>query len=303
MSSVAWCVAAAAPQPPQHDRAVFSTRSDLVVLHVSVIDRKAGFVPGLPREAFTVYEDSRPQRIAFFHSEDSPAAVGLVIDASTSMHRKRAALMAGGIAFAQSSHPQDDMFTVHFNERVWFGLPAGQPFTSDLNVFRAALQQATARGRTALFDGVAAALKHVGQSDAARKALVVISDGGDNASRTTRADVLAAVDRSNVLIYAICLTDEADAYDGDADPGTLRELAVHSGADMFELKKVEDVTRTLQRIARDIRSGYLIGYVPSSDKAAGHRALRVGVKAPNRRNLAVRTRSGYIAEPKNDGAR
>lgn len=281
-------------QEPQPGRAVFTTRSDLVVLHVSVVDRKTGFVSGLTRDAFTVYEDGRPQTIAFFDSEDSPAAVGLVIDSSTSMHRKREALIAGGLAFARSSHPKDDMFTVHFNERVWFGLPPGQAFTSDLGVFRTALQQGTARGRTALFDAVSASLEHVEQSAAAKKALVVISDGGDNASTTQRSDVLAAVDRSNVLVYTVCLMDAADAYDGEADPDTLEDLAQASGAETFVLRKIDDVTRVLERIAKDIRSGYLIGYVPSASGASGYRPIRVEVNAPNRRRLIVRSRSGYL---------
>lgn len=289
--------AVAALQEPQPGRAVFTARSDLVVLHVSVVDRKTGFVSGLPRDAFSVYEDGRPQPIAFFHSEDSPAAVGLVIDSSTSMHRKREALIAGGLAFARASHPQDEMFTVHFNERVWFGLPPEQLFTTDPSVFRSALQQSTARGRTALFDGVAAALKHIEQSTAAKKALVVISDGGDNASATPRSDVLAAVDRSSVLVYTVCLVDEADAYDGEADPDTMEDLSHASGAETFVLRKVGDVTRVLERIARDIRSGYVIGYVPSAAAASGRRSIRVDVTGPNRRKLVVRTRSGYGRPP------
>lgn len=298
LGAIALCAkAAAAMQEPQPGRAVFTTRSDLVVLHVSVVDRKTGFVSGLRRDAFSVYEDGRPQTLAFFDSEDSPAAVGLVIDSSTSMHRKREALIAGGLAFARSSHPQDEMFTVHFNERVWFGLPPERPFTSDPGVFRAALQQSTARGRTALFDAVAAALTHVERSAATKKALVVISDGGDNASTASRSDVLAAVDRSSVLVYTVCLMDDADAYDGDADPDTLEDLSEASGAEAFVLRKVEDVTRVLERIARDIRSGYLIGYVPPATGASAHRSIRVDVNAPHRRRLIVRTRSGYVHAP------
>ncbi len=289
-----------AMQEPQPGRAVFTTRSDLVVLNVSVVDRKKGFVSGLTRDAFSVYEDGRPQAIAFFDSEDSPAAVGLVIDSSTSMHRKREALTAGVLAFARSSHPKDEMFAVHFNERVWFGLPAGQAFTGDLDVFRAALQQGTARGRTALFDAVSAALKHVEQSTAPKKALVVISDGGDNASTTPRSEVLAAVDRSNVLVYTVCLMDAADAYDGEADPDTLEDLAEASGAETFVLRKIDDVTRVLERIAKDIRSGYLIGYVPPVTGASGYRSIRVEVNAPNRRRLIVRSRSGYLNTPRRE---
>src|SRR5687768_10487983 len=104
---------AAAPQEAQSPRATFSSSSDLVVLHVTVVDRKAGFVAGLPREVFTVYEDEKPQPITFFRNEDSPVSVGLVIDSSSSMQRKRDEVIAAGLAFAKSSHPEDQFFTIN----------------------------------------------------------------------------------------------------------------------------------------------------------------------------------------------
>ncbi len=276
-------------QDPQSERAIFAARADLVVLHVSVMDRKSGLVPGLPREAFIVYEDGRPQRIDFFLNEDTPAAVGLVIDASTSMHQKRGAVVAAGMAFSLTTHPRDEIFTVHFNERVWFGLPPGQPFTSDPPALRAALDKSTARGRTALFDAVMAALQHVQRGTSQNKALIVVSDGGDNSSRASFAEVMAAADRSDVLIYTVCL---ADQYDGDADPETLERLAEASGALAFSPREVRDAPKILQRIARDIHSGYTIGYVPASAKG-GPREVRVEVAAPDRGRLLVRTRSGH----------
>ncbi len=276
-------------QDPRPERAVFSARADLVVLHVSVTDRKSGLVPGLPREAFTVYEDGRPRRIDFFLNEDTPATVGLVIDASTSMHQKREAVVAAGMAFSRTTHPRDEIFTVHFNERVWFGLPPGQPFTNDPSALRAALDRSTARGRTALFDAVAAALQHVVRGTSQKKALVVVSDGGDNSSRASFADVMAAADRSGVLVYTVCL---ADQYDADADPETLERLSGASGALAFSPRDVRRAPEILERIARDIHGGYTIGYVPAST-TGGRRDVRVDVRAPDRGRLLVRTRSGH----------
>src|SRR5215211_6366569 len=100
-------------------RATFSSRSDLVVLHVSVVDRHAGFVAGLPSDAFVVCENGRVQPIAFFEHEDTPVTVGLVIDSSGSMVPRRDAVIAAGMAFAESSHPADELFTINFNERIW----------------------------------------------------------------------------------------------------------------------------------------------------------------------------------------
>src|SRR5439155_2037119 len=126
-----WLILALLAQAPAQPRAAFSSRSELVVLRVSVIDRKAGFVSGLPREAFAVQEDGRPQAIQFFENEDTPVTVGLVIDCSGSMQRRRDGVIAAGMAFADSSHPADELFTLNFNEKVWAGLPDDRPFTSD----------------------------------------------------------------------------------------------------------------------------------------------------------------------------
>lgn len=284
-------ILAASSAAPQDQRAIFSSRSDLVVLHVSVLDRKSGFVPGLPRDAFTVYEDGRPQTIAFFRNEDSPVTVGLVIDSSASMLRKREALIAAGLAFAKSSRHDDELFVVHFNERVWMGLSSGRPFTSDAAELRSALQRSTARGRTALFDAIAAALTHLQQGTAQKKVLIVISDGGDNSSTTCFSDVLDMARRSDAVIYGIGLSDE---YDSEADPDVLKQLARATGADAFFPSEVSDVTRILERIARDIRSGYTIGYVPAGPPAPGYHAVRVDV-ASDGRKFAVRARSGYTA--------
>jgi VWFA-related protein len=161
----------------------FKAQSDLVVLQVAVHDRHSAAVPSLPREAFLVYEDAAPQDIRFFLNEDRSVAVGLVVDNSISMSPKRREVIAAAEAFARSSNPDDKLFTVNFNERVWFGLPEGVPFTSDLSVLHDALQRISARGRTAMYDGLAAALDHVNTSELDQKVLIVVSDGGDNESR------------------------------------------------------------------------------------------------------------------------
>ena len=290
---------AAGPQQGQPPRAVFSSQSDLVVLHVTVLDRRKGFVSGLPREAFTVYENGKAQPISFFRNEDSPVTVGLVIDGSSSMYRKRDAVIAAGLAFAQSSHPEDELFTMHFNERVWHGLPDGQPFTSDLPELREALHRTTTVGRTALFDALARGLEHVEKGSAQKKVLILLSDGGDNASRRSFDEVLDAARRSDTVIYTIGM---ADQYDDDADPDVLKELARATGAEAYFPDDVDDLTTLLERIARDIRSGYTIGYVPGQ-QAEGFQEVRVDVMSD--RDLTVRARSGYMRKEGSDpdGAR
>jgi Ca-activated chloride channel family protein len=272
---------------------VFSSRSEVVVVHVTVTDGKLRPVAGLPREAFAVYEDGQPENVTFFHNEDNPVTVGLVLDCSGSMQRKRDAVIAAGMAFARSSHPKDELFTVNFNEGVWDGLPPSVPFTTDGDELYAALQRTTARGQTALFDAVRAALKHLDQGHEQKKVLIVVSDGGDNASATTFDDVLDLALRMDAIIYTIGMKDQ---YDSDAKPEVLKKLSKATGGEAFFPHNPEDTTKILERIAHDIRSGYTLAYSPSHD-APGYRAIRVEVHGPEGRKLSVRARSGYIAGP------
>lgn len=274
-------------------RPTFTSRADLVVLQVSVLDRRAGFVPGLPREAFVVRENGRVQPITMFDQDDTPVTVGLVIDNSTSMVPRLDAVRAAGLAFAESSHPADELFTINFNERVWPGLPPDQPFTSDHGVLRDALARSMARGMTALFDALLAALQHLDRGTQPRKVLLLVSDGGDNASRARFADVLDAALRRDVVIYTICL---ADGLDREAKPQLLRQLASVTGGESFFPKSNGEITPTLQRIARDIRSSYTIGYVPPRTAADGlKRKVEVDLQGRQYDRFAVRARSLYIA--------
>jgi VWFA-related protein len=269
--------------------APLKSRSELVVLNVTVVDGESKPVAGLPREAFAVFEDNRPQPLGFFESSDSPATVGLVIDNSTSMLRRRQALVAAGVSFAAAAHPEDELFTINFNENVWPGLPAGRHFTSDREELARALQTMQTRGMTAFHDGLLAALRHLGHGQRQKKALVVISDGGDNASRSTFDTVLEEALRMDAVIYTISIYDE---YDEEGRPELLRKLAAASGGEAFFLRGVKGIEETFARIARDIRSGYVLGYTPEPG-APGFRAVKVRVQPPDNRRLVVRCRSGY----------
>jgi len=217
--------------------------------------------------------------------------VGLVLDGSVSMQRKRPGLIAAGTKFADSSRPDDEMFTINFNENVWPGLPPGKLFTSDREEIKRALERTTARGQTALFDAIAAALKVLETGQRQKKALIVVSDGGDNASRARFEDVLATALRMDAVIYSISITDQYDR--GEANPRVLRKLASATGGEAFFLSDADDATQALDRIARDIRTAYTICYAPGANE--GYRSIRVDVRPPDRRKLSVRARSGYVA--------
>jgi VWFA-related protein len=290
-SVLAPALAQEGPAPQDRAHKVFSSRSEVVLVHASVRDGKSHLVSGLPETAFRVFENGQPQPITFFHNQDNPVTVGLVLDCSTSMQRKRDAVIAAGIAFAESSHPADEMFTVNFNEQVWSGLPASIPFTHDVEQLRGALQRTTARGQTALFDAVQFALNHLAKGQRQKKVLILVSDGGDNASTTKFDDVLHAAQRSDAVIYALSLSDQ---YDDDAHPEVLRKLTSATGGKAYFPHNPTDSTTVLTGIARDIRSGYTIGYIPPSG-GEGYRAIRVEALAPDGRRLAVRARPGYVA--------
>lgn len=275
-------------QEPPHK--VFSSKSEAVLVHVTVRDGKSRLVPHLPRDAFSVFENNQPQTVTYFDDEDRPATVGLVVDSSGSMQRKRDDVIAAGLAFAKSSHPKDEMFTINFNEEVWNGLPASVPFTTDFEELRRALLRSGARGQTALFDAVKAALAHLDSGHDEKKVLIVVSDGGDNASKSTFAEVLDMALRMDAIIYTLGVYDE---YASDAKPDLLKKLAASTGGAAFFPDTPSDATQILERIAAEIRSGYTLGYSPPP--GGGYRAIRVEVHPPDRRKLSVRARSGYVA--------
>jgi Ca-activated chloride channel family protein len=291
--SMVWLPASAGRQlpavnvPPQPPR--FTSSSELVVLHVTVLDRKSGFVAGLARDAFTVYEDGAPQPVSVFEDADIPVTVGLIIDSSISMHRRRDAIVAAGTTFVESSHGDDELFTLYFNEHVWPGLPAGESFTNDREVLRRSLMAMRTRGQTALFDGLQAALTRLERGHSQKKVLIVVSDGGDNASTSRFEDVLQAALRMDAVIYTVSIQDE---YEPEGRPDVLKKLASVTGGEAHFVRSISQVTATFERIARDIRSGYVIGYTPQST-GGGYRSIRVTVQPRDRRNLTVRARSGY----------
>ena len=282
-----------AQEPARAPAPDIRVHSDLVVLHAVVLDHRSRFVQGLARDQFAVYEDGALQAIAFFVPEDQPATVGLVIDNSGSMHTKRTDVIAAGHAFVRASHPRNELFLVHFNERVWSGLPDATTFTRDPNPLFQALSRTGARGQTALYDAVSRALDHVALGTNHHRVLVVISDGRDNASATRLAPLLLRARQSEAVIYTIGLFDDGSR---DRDPEVLRELATATGGIAHFPKSSAKATVTLEQIARDIRSTYTIGFVPTNLKRDGqYRRLRVTVHAPGEADLKVRTRAGYIA--------
>jgi VWFA-related protein len=273
----------------------FSVQSDLVVLHVTVRDRRGAYVTDLQRDAFEVSDEGQRRPIQLFAETDTPVTVGLLIDSSDSMLPARELVIAAAAAFAEASHPQDEIFALAFNEHVRAALPSHEPFTSDANTLRAALDRSIrARGRTALYDAVLAGLDYLSRGSRARRVLVVVSDGGDNASRASREEVFRKAQAHNAMIYTLGLRDPAGPREGN--PRLLRDLAEVTGGASFRPDDLREVDTALREIARNIRHTYTIGYVPTQvDRDGSYHRVRVEVESPNGRRLRVRSRSGYVA--------
>jgi VWFA-related protein len=286
------------PAPPagkDQDPGAFRISVDvaLVVLHATVTDRQGAGVSNLSERDFTVYEDGVPQPIRLFKNEDIPVTVGLVVDHSTTMRPKLAEVTAAAMTFVRSSNRQDEMFVVNFNEKVSLGLPGTTRFTDSATELEQAIVRVQTGGQTALYDAIAKALEELQAGSRDKKVLIVVSDGGDNASARSLAQVMKLAEQSSAVIYAIGLFDENDP---DRNPGVLHRLARATGGESFVPDQLGAVVGICERIARDIRHQYTIGYVPVSPPRDGaYHAIRVHAGPKGHDRLSVRTRTGYIA--------
>lgn len=272
---------------------IFKAQSDLVVLHVNVFDGRSDAVPSLPETSFHVVEDNQPQRITFFRNEDVPVAVGLVVDNSGSMITRRPMVMAGTKAFANSSHPEDEVFTIIFNEHVRHGLPESIKFTTSRPHIEVAVSRFPTGGRTALHDAVVAGLEHLQEASHQKRVLVVLSDGDDNASQHSDDEMFERASRSDALIYTI---STANLVSESGKPRVLKKLAEVSGGVAYTPGSEREVVEAFREIADNIRRGYSIGYVPTNQAHDGRfRRVKVSVRAPGHKNLKVVARDGYLA--------
>ena len=270
----------------------FAVNVDLVVLNATVTDGRGRHAAGLTAGDFRLLEDGRPQEITLFNAGDAPASVGLIIDNSGSMLDKRAEVGAAALSFVRASHPGDEMFVVNFNETASLGLPASIRFTSDAAQLRSALLAAPT-GLTALYDALALGLEHLNTGTLERKALVVLSDGGDNASSRSLDAVLKLARGSSATIYPIGMYDETNR---DRNPRVLRQIAELSGGQAYFPRAVRDLEQVWRDIAGAIRSQYTIGYHSSNPARDGaFRKVTITASRNGERNLRVTARQGYVA--------
>jgi VWFA-related protein len=273
------------------EQAKIEVDANLVLLPVQVTDARGGFVPGLKLEDFRVLEDGQVQKLTVFEHGDTPVTVGLIVDHSRSMGGKLRDVVAAVYSFAHLSNPQDEMFVVDFNDDVLSELMKGKAFSNDPKELEQAVTAVTARGRTALYDAVSEGLHHLQYGHLQKKALIIISDGGDNASHLKYSQVLAQARQSQALIYSVGLVGSNIE---EENPRLLRRLCKDTGGIAYFPGEGQSVVDVATEIARDLREQYTLGYAPLNIQRAGaFRKVEVKVIAPGRGRLRVRTREGY----------
>jgi Ca-activated chloride channel homolog len=282
------------------DQTKIAVSSSLVLLPVNVTDSRGVFVPGLKREDFHIFEDGQPQNLTVFDERDTPVTVGLVVDHSRSMGAKLAGVIEAVNSFAHSSNSQDQMFVVDFNDEVSIELMRGKAFSNDPKELEEALKAVSARGRTALYDAVSEGLRHLQYSQLEKKALIIISDGGDNASHLKYSQVLAQARKSQAVIYSIALLGSDNE---EENPNLLKRLCKDTGGIAYFPAKGESVASVSAAIARDLREQYMLGYPPQNvNRTDAFRKVEVKVTAPGQGRLRVRTRPGYSPAPEKQPA-
>lgn len=265
---------------------------DLAVFNITVLGSDGQPVTGLTADNFQIFEDGREEKIKLFQPEDTPATVGLLIDNSGSMTNKLRDVVAAANAFIEASHPDDEMFIVNFNRRSWLALPTGTAFTNDRSMLRATLTETRAEGTTALYDAVELALNHMKEGARQRKAIIILSDGGDNASHLRLEDALKMAQESSATIYSIGIYDP---FQKDRNPGVLKRLAKVTGGESYFPSSLAEMRAIWPRIAGAIRGQYTIGYVSSKARDGSYRRVKIVAKNARGKMLDVRARPGYIS--------
>jgi len=272
--------------------ASFHAAARLVVVHVAVRDTHGEPITTLDRSAFTVFEDGKSQPITIFLRDDTPVSLGIVIDGSWSMRLRREAVETAALDFARASNPLDEIFILNFADKAHVDVP----FTSDLHALEAGIAGMDCIGGTAMRDAVHAAAAYLnGHASRDRKALLLITDGLDNASVTSADKVTKEVEATGIAIYAIGLPLD-DASKARHARGELSDLTERTGGLSLHLASMDDIGPTALRVAREIRQLYTLGYTPRNQWSDGsYRKIRVVVNGTQR--MSVRARAGYYATP------
>ena len=274
---------------------VLRTETDMTLVNVSVTDPIGRLVTGLDRDNFRVFENGEEQEIVKFASEDVPVSIGVIFDMSGSMTDKIEKSRIAAVQFFRTANPQDEFFLVNFNDRAQLV----SPFTVSVDDLQNRLMYTAAHGLTALFDGVYLGLSQMEGAHNTKKALLIISDGGDNHSRYSETDIRKFVQEADVQIYSIGLfePDGGPTPEERAGPSVLYDLTEMTGGRSFTVQNLNDLPDIATKISMELRNQYVIGYRPTDRAHDGKwRKIKIKLKPPKGLPpLTVMPKNGYYA--------
>jgi len=267
---------------------------DLVLIPVTVTDPMNRLVTGLEKDDFQIYENNVQQPITSFASEDAPVSIGIIFDLSGSMTSKLIRAREAILQFIKTANPQDEFFVIGFNDRP----ELIEDFTSSVEDIQARLATVHAGHRTALLDAIYYGINKMADAHHERKALLVVSDGGDNRSRYTEGEVKAKVREADVEIYSIGIFDPyAPTPEERTGPQLLDDVSTSTGGRLFRVDDVDEMSDIAEKISTELRNQYVIGYKPKDLSRDGKwRKVKVKVNPPpGLPPLTVYARTGYYA--------
>ncbi len=267
---------------------------DLVLVPVTITDPMNRLVTGLEKENFQLFEGNSAQDIRSFSSEDAPVSLGVIFDSSGSMTSKMDRAKDAVVEFFKTANPQDEFFMITFNDEP----DAVSDFTSSVDEIQNKLVFAIPRRRTALLDAIYMGVSKMRQAKYAKKALLIISDGGDNHSRYTESEIKSVVKEADVMIYAIGIYDRyASALEERLGPQLLTEISELTGGRAFTIDNPNDLADVATKIGVELRNQYVLGYRPTKATRDGKwRKIKVKLLPPKGLPpLRVYARTGYYA--------
>jgi Ca-activated chloride channel homolog len=267
---------------------------DMVLVPITVTDPMNRLVTGLEKEDFEVYENNGVQRISSFAAEDAPVSIGIIFDLSGSMSSKLVRARESILQFIKTANPEDEFFVIGFNDRP----ELIEDFTSSVEDIEARLATVRAGHRTALLDAIYYGVQKMKEAKHERKALLVVSDGGDNRSRYTEGEVRSQVRESDVEIYSIGIFDPYAATPEErTGPQLLNELSEETGGRLYRVDDISEMGDIAEKISTELRNQYVIGYTPK-DLSRDGKWRKVKVKLnppPGLPQLTIHARTGYYA--------
>jgi Ca-activated chloride channel family protein len=278
-------------KPPQ----VLHVDVDLALVNVVVTDPFNRLVAGLDADNFRVFEDKVEQEIATFSSEDVPISIGVIFDCSGSMGDKLGKAREAAIEFFKTANPKDEFFLVSFNERA----ELASSFTDSVEDLQGRLMFTSAKGRTALLDAIYLGLSQMRSAHNAKRALLILSDGGDNHSRYQERDIKRLVKEADTQLYAIGIFEPLGYRSRTVEelngPSLLGEITEMTGGRVFAADNLNELPDIATKIGLELRNQYVLGYRPSNKAHDGRwRKIKIKLRAPRGLPpLSVYSKTGY----------